>query len=56
MPGEDRFGTQAMIISASRRTDIPALYAQWFINRIRAGYWGVLDLINRSVRVKDLNF
>jgi len=27
-----------MIISASRRTDIPAFYADWFIKRIRAGY------------------
>ena len=27
-----------MIISASRRTDIPAFYAGWLINRIRAGY------------------
>ena len=27
-----------MIISASRRTDIPALYSKWFMNRIRAGY------------------
>ena len=27
-----------MIISASRRTDIPAFYARWFINRIRAGF------------------
>ena len=27
-----------MIISASRRTDIPAFYADWFINRIRKGY------------------
>ncbi len=26
-----------MIISASRRTDIPAFYSQWFMNRIRAG-------------------
>jgi DNA repair photolyase len=25
------------IISASRRTDIPAFYARWFMNRIRAG-------------------
>jgi len=25
-----------MIISASRRTDIPAFYSQWFMNRIRA--------------------
>jgi DNA repair photolyase len=27
-----------MIISASRRTDIPAFYSQWFINRIKEGY------------------
>lgn len=27
-----------MIISASRRTDIPAFYAKWFMNRIRERY------------------
>ena len=27
-----------MIISASRRTDIPAFYAPWFFNRLRDGY------------------
>ncbi|HPJ26194.1 MAG TPA: DUF1848 domain-containing protein [Synergistaceae bacterium] len=27
-----------MIISASRRTDIPAFYAPWLMNRIRQGY------------------
>ncbi|MCE5254045.1 MAG: DUF1848 domain-containing protein [Actinomycetia bacterium] len=26
-----------MIISASRRTDIPAFYSEWFLNRVRAG-------------------
>jgi hypothetical protein len=26
------------IISASRRTDIPAFYARWFLNRVRAGF------------------
>ena len=27
-----------MIISASRRTDIPAFYSQWFFNRIKERY------------------
>ncbi len=27
-----------MIISASRRTDIPAFYSEWFFNRIEEGY------------------
>jgi len=28
-----------MIISASRRTDIPAFYTEWLMNRIRAGFF-----------------
>lgn len=28
-----------MVLSASRATDIPAFYADWFMNRIRAGYF-----------------
>ena len=35
----------SMIISASRRTDIPAFYTPWFMNRVRAGF---VDAINRS--------
>jgi hypothetical protein len=27
-----------MIITASRRTDIPAFYSEWFMNRVRDGY------------------
>ncbi len=27
-----------MIISATRRTDIPSFYGQWFMNRLREGY------------------
>ncbi len=37
-----------MIISASRRTDIPAFYAKWFINRVRAGYCTVPNPYNRE--------
>ena len=27
-----------MIVSASRRTDIPAFYSEWFMNRLKEGY------------------
>jgi len=37
-----------MIISASRRTDIPAFYARWMVNRLRAGYCCVPNPFNRS--------
>ncbi len=37
-----------MIISASRRTDIPKYYAEWFINRIRAGYCTVANPYNHQ--------
>lgn len=36
-----------MIISASRRTDIPAFYAEWFVNRLKAGYAEVRNPFNR---------
>ena len=36
-----------MIISASRRTDIPAFYGRWFINRIRDQYCLVANPYNR---------
>ena len=35
-----------MIISVSRRTDIPAFYARWFIARVRAGYCLVTNPFN----------
>jgi hypothetical protein len=34
------------VISASRRTDIPAFYSEWFMNRIRAGYCEVVNPFN----------
>lgn len=35
-----------MIISASRRTDIPSYYSEWFFNRIKAGYVYVRNPMN----------
>ncbi|MDR1606981.1 MAG: DUF1848 domain-containing protein [Deltaproteobacteria bacterium] len=36
-----------MIISCSRRTDIPAFYANWLVNRLKAGYVLVPNPFNR---------
>lgn len=35
-----------MFISASRRTDIPSHYSEWFMNRIRAGFVLVRNPVN----------
>ena len=35
-----------MIISASRRTDIPKFYSDWFLNRIKEGYLYVRNPMN----------
>jgi len=35
-----------MIVSASRRTDIPAFYSDWFMNRVRAGFCLVVNPFN----------
>lgn len=37
-----------MIISASRRTDIPAFYAEWMIHRLREGFCTVPNPLNRN--------
>jgi hypothetical protein len=37
-----------MIISASRRTDIPAFYAEWMVHRLREGYCTVPNQRNRN--------
>lgn len=36
-----------MIISASRRTDVPAFYSEWFFNRIKEGFVYVRNPINK---------
>jgi hypothetical protein len=38
-----------MIISASYKTDIPAFYGEWFMNRLRAGYCKMVNPYNRRV-------
>ena len=35
-----------MIISVSRRTDIPAFFSDWFYNRIEDGYFMVRNPMN----------
>ncbi len=35
-----------MIISASRRTDIPAFYSDWFLNRLKKGFVTVANPMN----------
>ncbi len=37
---------EAMILSASRRTDIPNYYSEWFYNRIKKGYLYVRNPMN----------
>ena len=35
-----------MIVSVSRRTDIPAFYSDWFYNRLKDGYVDVINPFN----------
>ena len=35
-----------MIISVSRRTDVPAYYAAWFLNRVKSGFVYVRNPMN----------
>jgi hypothetical protein len=50
-----------MIISASRRTDIPAFYTPWFMNRLRSGWCRVpnpfnpLQVSEVSLRPEDVD-
>ena len=38
-----------MIISASYKTDIPAFYGKWFMNRLRAGYCMIVNPYGKQV-------
>ena len=37
-----------MILSASRRTDIPNYYSDWFLNRLGEGFLYVRNQIGRA--------
>ena len=37
-----------MIVSASRRTDIPAFYSDWFMDKIGQGFSYVMNPFNRK--------
>jgi hypothetical protein len=50
-----------VIVSASRRTDVPAFYGEWFLNRLREGQCRVANPFNRkqvsevSLRPEDVD-
>jgi hypothetical protein len=39
-----------IVISASRRTDIPAFYLPWFMQQIKRGFFEVVNPFNRQVK------
>jgi len=52
-PGNSSMSTErpgdGVIISASRRTDIPAFHSEWLMNRLRAGYALVRNPVAKNV-------
>ena len=44
-----------MILFASGRTDIPAFYSKWFINRVKAGFVDVRNPFNQNL-ISRINF
>ena len=47
--GQKVSAQEPVIISASRSTDIPAFYSDWFLERLRAGYCNWVNPYNREV-------
>ena len=43
--------TYQIVISASRRTDIPAFYMPWFMEQIRKGFFEVVNPFNQRVSI-----
>ena len=46
---------QAKILSASRRTDIPGFYMNWFMERIRLGFFEVKNPYTRMVKTVEVS-
>jgi len=45
-----------MILSVSRRTDIPAFYSEWFFNRVKAGFMDIRNPMNpQQIRRIEIN-
>ncbi|MCW8835905.1 MAG: DUF1848 domain-containing protein, partial [Rhodospirillales bacterium] len=44
-----------MIISASYKTDIPAFYGRWFMNRLRAGHCKTINPYGGQVSTVPLD-
>lgn len=47
--GEEALTTFPLIISASRSTDIPAFYADWFFHRLKVGYSAWQNPFNNKI-------
>ena len=43
------------IISVSRRTDIPAFYMKWFMERIEKGFFETINPYNRVKKIIDVS-
>jgi hypothetical protein len=50
----DKERNQAVIVSASYRTDIPAFYGEWFANRFAAGFAKVVNPYGRQISTVPL--
>ena len=45
---EEQGGIHPVILSASRSTDIPAFYAEWFVRRLQEGWCGWINPFNQQ--------
>ena len=48
--------TAPLIISASRRTDIPAFHGEWFMEQMRKGYFSIKNPFNQKISFVSSKF